>query len=46
MVELKRQINELSHRLGLPPPYSLDFAGDTGNPSAEAVNHQQQQIHE
>lgn len=39
MIGLKQEVNELSHRLGLEPPYSLDFLGEQSGwpePTGEA----------
>jgi two-component system, chemotaxis family, CheB/CheR fusion protein len=33
MIELKREINELCGKLGLPPSHSLDFETDKGGPT-------------
>lgn len=30
MIELKRQINELTRQLGQPPPYALEFLAKDG----------------
>ncbi len=35
MIELKKQVNELSRRCGLDPPYPLEFENKTDNPTDE-----------
>jgi len=38
MIELKKEVNQLSQQLGKKPPYNLDFLKNPGNEEDNAVN--------